>query len=87
MPISGGGGSDTVVVPPAGGDGIIVGDGAVGDGAIVTVGDQVVETHTVTAMMGTLGKMENELGESMDILAAPNPDYGDLDDDMGFVEG
>ena len=85
MPISGGGGSDTVVVPPAGGGGIIVGDGA--DGGIVTVAGQQVETHTVTPLWGTLGKMENELGESMDILAAPNPDYGDLDDDMGFVEG
>jgi hypothetical protein len=31
--------------------------------------------------------MENELGEVMDILSAPNPDYGDLDDDLGFVEG
>ena len=39
------------------------------------------------ALKGTLGKMENELGEVMDILSAPNPDYGDLDDDLGFVEG
>ncbi len=38
-------------------------------------------------LVGTLGKMENELGEVMDILSAPNPDYGDLDDDLGFVEG
>jgi|GEM_PF-5690982 len=36
---------------------------------------------------GSIGKMENELGEVMDILSAPNPDYGDLDDDLGFVEG
>ena len=44
-------------------------------------------SRTNKKLFGTLGKMENELGEAMDILTAPNPDYGDLDDDLGFVEG
>ena len=79
MPIQGG---DTVIVPPTSGDGLVVSD----DSIVVGSGGGGIAAPPMFTM-GTLGKMENELGESMDILAAPNPDYGDLDDDMGFVEG
>lgn len=76
MPISEGDGDDFVVTPPSGGL-----PPALSPIQSPGIGGQQMFT------MGTLGKMENELGEVMDILTAPNPDYGDLDDDMGFVEG
>ena len=45
---------------------------------------------SLMSMMGTNplhGKLESEGNISFDALVAPNPDYGDLDEDMGFVEG
>ena len=39
-------------------------------------------------LMGrTLGKHEGEGGILFDPLVAPQPDYGEFDEDMGFVEG
>jgi hypothetical protein len=40
-----------------------------------------------TPLMGGISKMETEDGVLGDTMNAPAPDYGDADDEMGFVEG
>ncbi|MBU01655.1 MAG: hypothetical protein CME55_00020 [Halieaceae bacterium] len=71
---------------------IEVGDGRIDAGEIVREIGEIEYTGNVGGnnlifnMAGTPGRLEGE-GGLYDALVAPQPDYGEFDEDMGFVEG
>lgn len=60
-------------------------------GALVTVGGQPVQTHTVTVgptIGNTQVQFENEKASMAEILHAPQPSYNDEhDEEFGFIGG
>lgn len=75
----GGGTNSTINADGSSGGGTVVG------GQIEYTGDGGTDLAPI-ATFGTLGRLEGE-GGAYDALVAPQPDYGEFDEDMGFVEG
>ena len=76
----GGGGTSTIEA-----DGSSGGNTAIGEGQTEYTGGGTSNVMPISTA-GTLGRLEGE-GGAFDALVAPQPNYGEFDEDMGFVEG